>query len=232
MQAPKFLPDVQPWGLPIALPCGNPNGWNWRSSSVVSLKAPERANAACPRVEILGLFGSGKTTLAKRLTRRGCTHLAEDHALNPFWGDDRILSISGQLPYDLSFLLQHWHAAARRPLDAESVGICDWSFVTDRLWASMRDEGDMDVYDAAHRRCLKRMGDPIGYLYLRHSIDVVASRLAKRGREVEAPLLQTLSEAFAQLERIADSFRPSSVIVCDDFFSADDLDRAIEGWRG
>lgn len=198
---------------------------------MVSLKAPERGGAARPRVEILGLFGSGKTTLAKRLTRRGCAHLAEDHALNPFWGDDRILSISGQLPYDLSFLLQHWHAAAHHPLDTDSVGICDWSFVTDRLWASMRDEGDMEVYDAAHRRCLKRMGDPIGYLYLRHPIGVVASRLAKRGREVEAPLMQTLSDAFDQLERLAENLPPSTVVVCDDSFSEDDLDRAIEGWR-
>ncbi|KPH82737.1 hypothetical protein AE618_02230 [Bosea vaviloviae] len=183
-------------------------------------------------MEILGLFGAGKTTLAAKLAKGFCDHLAEDHTRNPFWGNDEVLEVSGPLPYDLAFLLQHWHAAAQPPVGEPRLGICDWSFASDRLWASMRSEGDMAAYDAVHRNRLAQLGEPVGYLYLRHPVDVVASRLVNRGRQVEAPLLRTLEEASRGLDRLAEELPTSRVLVCGDGFEQRDLRAALSVWLG
>lgn len=198
---------------------------------MVSLKSVKEWRAARPRVEILGLFGSGKTTLAATLANGLCAHLAEDHAENPFWGRDDLLEVTGQLPYDLMFLLQHCRVAAEPPKDdSNPLGICDWSFASDRLWASMRSDGDMKAYDAIHRHCRERLGDPVGYLYLRHPVETVASRLLKRGRQVEAPLLKSLAHGFEELERLAARLPPHRVVVCGDAFSQGDFQEVLSGW--
>lgn len=198
---------------------------------MVALKAVNEWRAPRPRVEILGLFGAGKTTLATTLANGFCTHLAEDHAANPFWGREDVVEVTGQLPYDLMFLLQHCRVAAEPPIDDRNpLGICDWSFTSDRLWASMRSEDGMEIYDAVLRHCRERLGDPVGYLYLRQPVEVVASRLLKRGRRVETPLLKSLAMALDALEDLVARLPPSRVVVCGDTFLQYDLQRVLPGW--
>src|SRR5947209_101410 len=115
-----------------------------RRPRVVSLQPAKKRRRARPRVEILGVFGSGKTTLAARLCAAVGTPLPEDHRLNPFWGQEDPIEIAGGLGYELFFLLQHGRLAAE-PWNSEplALGLCDWSFA-----ASMRLKRELEVYDA------------------------------------------------------------------------------------
>src|SRR5687767_9357576 len=64
------------------------------------------------RIEILGAFGSGKTTIARALSEHGYANLLERHELNAFWTDSAPTRVMGYLPYDLWFLLHHAQLAA------------------------------------------------------------------------------------------------------------------------
>lgn len=199
---------------------------------MITLAAPPcRARALTPRVEILGAFGSGKTTLAQQLAIHAQFRLLpEDHSKNPFWGHSRAIEATGYLPYDLSFLIDHVHlATALQPEPAGTVGICDWSFATDRLWASMRLGVDLPAYDNVHSILLDRVGPPIGYLYLRQPAHVVVERVRLRGRGQEAAFAEYVTAATASVEELAMTLPlPQVQIVGDDDISLA-LDR-IRNW--
>jgi deoxyadenosine/deoxycytidine kinase len=200
---------------------------------VVSFQPSNARRPARPRVEILGIFGSGKTTLAARLAATAGTQLPEDHRLNPFWGRDDAIAIAGGLGYELFFLLQHGRLAAEPwNVGAEALGICDWSFATDRLWASMRLRDELKAYDEVHRELLARVGEPLGYLYLRQPIEKIAVRLTARGREPEAPLIANLSQATEALDALVATVGEHKVLVCDDDLPTERFVATVAGWRG
>lgn len=192
---------------------------------MVDLWSPESGSGARDRIEILGVFGSGKTTLARRLARTVSDLLLEDHHLNPFWGDGHALAVTGYLPYDLGFLVQHAHLAA---LDAirPGAGICDWSFETDRLWASMRLKGDFEPYDAVHRAMGVRLGRARLYVHLDLPVGTILTRLEKRGRMFEAGFRRHVAEAAAEVKRLAASLPPGSVARVA---SEDDVGALLDG---
>ena len=167
-----------------------------------------------PRVEILGVFGSGKTTLGHRLAGEGRLLLAEDHEQNPFWGSEQVNLALGYLAYDLAFLLQH----ARLVANAPTVGllVCDWSLASDRLWASMRLGGDLAAYESVHSAINSRVGEPEGYLYLRQPVDEIVSRLGRRGRLPEAAFLAHVRTAAEQLEEFVDALPAKKVLAVGD----------------
>lgn len=184
---------------------------------MVTLSPPKtRHTPVGPRIEILGVFGSGKTTLAKRLCRSGPEHLAEDHRHNPFWGDAAAISVTGYLPYDLAFLVQHAHLASGA--SPNRLAICDWSFATDRLWASMRVNQDMQTYEAAHRALTSRLGPPRGYLYLRQPVEVILQRLAKRARQSEESFRTDVGAAYERLEALTLTIPSERLLVVEDDF--------------
>jgi deoxyadenosine/deoxycytidine kinase len=188
-------------------------------SSMQTIQAPP-----CPRVEILGVFGAGKTTLAKRLTSSEHTHLAEDHQLNPFWGNERSIRVTGYLPYDLSFLIQHAYLLSS--VRDQGVAVCDWSFITDRLWASKRLQHDLPTYDTVYQAITTRFEEPSGYLYLRHSPETIRQRLAKRSRRGEESFRADVESAFELLEVLTATIPPERMLIV-----SDDFDKtALESW--
>ncbi len=199
---------------------------------MVTLAPVAKARRPRSRVEILGVFGSGKTTLAQRLSTSCGLHLAEDHRMNPFWGRKEAIETAGDLAYDLSFLLQHCHLAAepggREPVD---LGICDWSFASDRLWASMRLQEGLDAYDAVFSRLNQRLGPPLGYLYLRQPETEIVSRLKKRGRRLERQLLMQVGMAVAGLENLVAALPKGSVLECDDSLAEMVFSARVIEWR-
>jgi len=183
------------------------------------------------RVEILGAFGAGKSTIAASLARRSYVVLAEQHEQNIYWGKADATEITGYLAYDLGFLLQHAYLAASHAVTRpQNVGICDWSFVSDRLWASMRLDEDLSLYDAIHARIQERLGAPLGYLYLRQPTSVVVHRLLSRGREPEAALVQHVEAAVLRLETLVSSLPSAMVMPIDDNTSTGSIDAQIGKW--
>ncbi|WP_418131304.1 hypothetical protein [Variovorax sp. 278MFTsu5.1] len=182
---------------------------------MVTLSAPKfDTKARARRVEILGVFGSGKTTLAKRLTAASGRLLPEDHERNPFWGDSNSIAVLGYLGYDLSFLLQHAHLVSTVPSD--TIAFCDWSFETDWLWASLRLADDLPAYEAIRARILKRLGPPTGYLFLRQTPDTIVDRIERRSRPAEDSFRQYVRSACAHLDELTNKLPREKLLVVDD----------------
>ncbi|WP_418318036.1 deoxynucleoside kinase [Piscinibacter sakaiensis] len=165
------------------------------------------------RVEILGVFGAGKTTLAHRLAENQRLVLAENYERNIFWNDQQAINALGYLPCDLSFLLQHAHLVARAAVTGSECLFCDWSLLSDRLWASMRLGQEFAAYETVHRAVSDRIGQPLGYLYLKQPAEVIAARLVKRGRSAESAFsAQAAPRAADQLEALVRSLPPERVL--------------------
>lgn len=167
------------------------------------------------RIEILGVFGSGKTTLARRLITDVQLLLAEQHEQNPFWGTERPNQILGYLAYDLSFLMQHAHLVASAT--AEEIYFCDWSFKSDRIWASMRLDSDFSAYDAVFQIIQQRLPSPLGYLYLKQPAEVIVQRLGVRGRIPEQSFIDYVQAAVEEMEKFICTMPTAQVLeVADD----------------
>lgn len=199
---------------------------------VTLVPTPTNVHTQQRRVEILGVFGAGKTTLAKRLALDEVKVLAERHDQNPFWGDSFVNERLGYLAYDLAFLLQHVHLAATLVSPGpEDVFICDWSLASDWLWASMRLGSDLMPYEGVHRVLLDRLGPPIGYLYLRQPAEVILERLLKRGREPEAGFVDYIASVVTRLDEFVRSLPADRVVTAGDDAQPEELQAWVKRWR-
>jgi deoxyadenosine/deoxycytidine kinase len=178
---------------------------------------PRTCSASRARIEILGVFGAGKSTVAARLASNVAEVLAENHELNPYWADPHATTVTGYLGYDLAFLLQHAYLAAR-PARKKSLqpALCDWALVSDRLWASMRLGNDFQKYDIVHQSLLQRVGSPIGYLYLQQPQEIIVSRLVRRGRSREEVFIEQVPTAISALEKLVHTLPPERVLTVSD----------------
>lgn len=193
---------------------------------MVTLSTPTPVRPTLKRIEILGVFGAGKSTLATRIAASNKHHLAEDHEANPYWGLQRTLQVTGYLPYDLNFLTQHALLAATAP--EEGIAVCDWSFPTDRLWASMRlEKEELAAYDAAYAAILSRLGSPLLYLYLRQPPEVILHRLASRARQSEEAFREHVNDAYARIEQLVAGLPAAQLRVVDDGFDARALQASL-----
>ena len=178
--------------------------------------APSRLGS-CPRIEILGVFGSGKTTLARQLSDTQSSLLLEQHEQNIYWQSPNANAVAGFLAYELSFLLQHHYLAASQlaSMDAR-IGICDWSFGSDQLWASMRlSKDDLHIYDSVHSKLIDSLPPVIGYVYLCPSVETIAARIKSRNRFGEKFEISELTKAARRLEELVHAL-PSQKVFCVD----------------
>lgn len=183
------------------------------------------------RIEILGVPGSGKTTLARKLVTEGSKVLAEDHLANPFWSDEATNREIGFLAYDLTFLMQHIQLCTNMsPTTQNYFAICDWSFVSDRLWASTRLADDLCTYESVFTALVGRVPPPIGYLYLRQSVDTLVKRVSARGREPELKNLHAIPKAASSLEEVVSNLDPQQVFEVDDATEPEQLREYITRW--
>jgi deoxyadenosine/deoxycytidine kinase len=202
--------------LPAAYTRGKAESTFHGSQSYMLTLTPARAVAPRPgcRAEILAVFGAGKTTLATQLACEGATLIGEDHERNPFWGDAASVGTVGYLAYDLSFLLQHAYLVATAPADV--ISICDWSFATDLLWASLRLGRDLPAYEAVHAALTHRLPDPAGYLYLRQKPETIVERLELRSRPNESSFKQYVEAACDHLDALVAGLPAEQVLLVGD----------------
>lgn len=180
-------------------------------SMITLQQIARRSMPLARRIEILGVFGAGKTTLAHALSE-GRHLLLENHKLNPYWGSTAPTRV-GHLGYELSFLVQHHFLASSAP---SSVSVADWSLLTDRLWASLRLTTDeFAAYDATHRLLAAQIGNPIAYLYLRLPPEVVLGRSQARGRIEESFHLAELKNASDALQEAVASISSAPVVILE-----------------
>jgi deoxyadenosine/deoxycytidine kinase len=185
-----------------------------------------------PRVEILGVFGSGKTTLALKLGEGFGRTVLEEHLLNPLWGKKNLVERLGHLPYDLHFLLQHAQLATLSSMGSDSSHVfCDWSFLTDRLWASMRLDSDFEAYDAAWLAIRKRIERPVGYVYVQQTVETIVERIGIRGRAPEVAFVEYVGVAVARLQQLVESLHGENVLQVDDGCEVDEMFKIISSWK-
>jgi len=153
---------------------------------MLSRIASAASRSVIRRVEVIGVFGSGKTFLVNSLDSR-FKKIRERHTANRFWGRRSFQEASGFLAYDLDFLLDHYYLATRTNT-RNGIAVCDWSFVSDRVWALLRQGRDSAVYRKVHEELTDAIPEPIGYIFLDYPARLIHQRIQSRGRAPEATI--------------------------------------------
>jgi deoxyguanosine kinase len=155
-------------------------------------------------IAIEGPIGVGKTTLASRLaTTLGAELVLERPEDNPFLERFYRNPRAGALPAQLYFLfqrLQQLSGLKQQDLFAP-VRVADYLIDKDRLFArSTLDEEEYRLYDQVYARLASEIPRPDLVIYLQARVDVLLSRIGRRGVRYE----QFISRAY--LERLNDAY--------------------------
>lgn len=155
---------------------------------------------------IEGAIGAGKTTLARKLALTlGATLLLEEPDENPFlprfYRDPAGAAFSTQM----TFLLQRAGQVERLHQRDLFSGHCvaDFMFEKDRLFAELTlGAADLALYASVFERLSFELPRPDRLIYLTAPVDLLMSRVARRGREYETPItpdyLEQLSSAYGR----------------------------------
>jgi deoxyadenosine/deoxycytidine kinase len=170
---------------------------------VTELNVPPRE----PRfIVVEGPIGVGKTSLAKRLAESFSGEIVlEEPEKNPFlerfYRSERVAA----LPAQLFFLFQRARQVdALRQSDLfSSVRVADFHLDKDRLFAEINlDPEELELYDQIHNKLDVQPPDADLVIYLQASVDVLLSRIARRGisyeRMIDRAYLEQIAEAYAR----------------------------------
>ncbi len=153
-----------------------------------------------------GPIGVGKTTLAERLAIRFGTELLLEHPdenpfLERFYRDPR----SAALPTQLFFLFQRARQlhALRQADIFQPVRVCDFLLDKDRLFAQITlDDEEFKLYEMVYEKLSLDAPEPDLVVYLQAPVDVLMSRIARRGipyeQAISTEYLERLSEGYTR----------------------------------
>lgn len=155
-------------------------------------------------IAIEGPIGVGKTTLATRLAATlGAELVLEQPEDNPFLERFYRNPRAGALPAQLYFLfqrLQQLSALQQQDLFTP-VRVADYLIDKDRLFArATLDEEEYRLYEQVHARLASDIARPDLVIYLQARVDVLLTRIARRGVRYE----QFISRTY--LERLNDAY--------------------------
>jgi deoxyadenosine/deoxycytidine kinase len=155
-------------------------------------------------IAVEGPIGVGKTTLASLLVERlGGRFVAESFADNPFlasfYEDRQKYAFQTQLFFLLS-RFQQQQSLFQQDL-FNQVTVADYLFAKDRIFASLNlDPNELALYEQVYALLGGRTVKPDLVVYLQARVDVLVSRVRRRGREMErrvdADYLARLSTAY------------------------------------
>lgn len=163
-----------------------------------------KAGFAHRYVVIEGPIGVGKTSLAQRLAAEyGAELVLEQAADNPFLERFYRNPRANAFPAQLYFLFQRsrqLQALKQSDLFAP-VRVADFLLAKDRLFARVTlDDEEYALYDQVYERLAIDAPVPDLVVYLQAPVDVLESRIAKRGHRYE----QGLERAY--LEKLVDAY--------------------------
>jgi deoxyadenosine/deoxycytidine kinase len=163
-------------------------------------------NMAPRHIVVEGPIGVGKTSLARRLAGTfGADLLLEGAEENPFlerfYQDPR----AGALPTQLYFLFQRTRQMSElRQGDLFRPRlVADFLMDKDRLFAGLTlDDEEFRLYEQVYERLAVETPQPDLVIYLQAPVEVLQSRISRRGRSYEqgldAAYLGRLTDAYAQ----------------------------------
>ena len=155
-------------------------------------------------IAVEGAIGVGKTTLARRLAGTlDATLLLEQPDDNPFlprfYRDPAGSAFSTQMTFLLQRAGQVEQLHQRDLFNRHCVA--DFMFEKDRLFAELTlSPADLALYSKVFERLSFELPRPDRLIYLTAPVDLLMSRIARRGREYEDPIepsyLDALSDAY------------------------------------
>jgi deoxyguanosine kinase len=156
-------------------------------------------------ITVEGPIGVGKTTLAHILAERlGGRVVLEQPEENPFlpafYSDRRKHAFQAQVFFLLS-RFQQQQALFQQDLFSRST-VADYLFAKDRIFASLNlDPNELALYQQVYDLLGPRVVRPDLVIYLQARVDVLLSRIKKRGRDYErgmdAGYLEALAKAYS-----------------------------------
>ena len=157
-------------------------------------------------IVVEGPIGCGKTSLASKLAQRmGATTLLEDAAANPFLPQFYRDMKRHALPTQLFFLFQRVAQleALKQPDLFAKPTISDFTLAKDPLFARLTlDDAEYQLYRQIFDHVKPQAPAPDLVIYLQASVNVLVSRVRKRGNPIESGIdedyLRKLSEAYTR----------------------------------
>jgi deoxyguanosine kinase len=153
-------------------------------------------------IAVEGPVGAGKTALAALLAERmGGRLVAEPVEENPFlaqfYEDRKKHAFQTQLFYLLS-RFQQQQQLFQQDLFSQ-VTVADYLFAKDRIFASLTlDPNELTLYHRVHELLGPRVVKPDLVVYLQARVEVLISRIRRRGRDFERSVEPAWLEALAK----------------------------------
>lgn len=153
------------------------------------------------RIEIAGIIGSGKSSLAKLLLEQGFGIILEEFKLNPFWKAFYSNPNKYNFETEVTFLLQHYHELKRK-LEQETNIVCDFSFTQDLAYAVMGlKQKQLNIFKLMYNLIVEELGDPTLLIYMKCSPVEAVRRIKLRARKEEELINETfLSSLYEFIE--------------------------------